>query len=90
VGPRVDLEIVQKIKILTLPEIEPRTFRPWPIAVPTQLSRLIIILLIISIISIIIFCAPFLFKQPVYNQWAIIVGVEISVEKYKAIFDKYL
>jgi hypothetical protein len=34
---------------------------------------------------IIIICAQFLSKPPVYYEWAIIMGVEISAGQYKTV-----
>jgi hypothetical protein len=39
VGPRVCLEDVERRKILNLPGLIPRPFGPWPVAVPTELTR---------------------------------------------------
>jgi hypothetical protein len=55
-----------------------------PIAVPSELSRL----LIITIITTVIFCTQLLFKPPIYYERVIIVGVEISVGQFKTVFDK--
>jgi hypothetical protein len=41
VSPRADLDIVEKQKILPLPGIEPRPFSLQPVAMPTELSRLL-------------------------------------------------
>jgi hypothetical protein len=40
VGPRADLDVVEKRKILPLVGIEPGPFSPLPVAIPTELSRL--------------------------------------------------
>jgi hypothetical protein len=41
VGPRAGLDTVETRKILLLPEIEPRPSIPQPVAISTELSRLI-------------------------------------------------
>jgi hypothetical protein len=38
VGPRTDLDAVEKRKNLPLPEIEPRPSNPLPVTIPTELS----------------------------------------------------
>jgi hypothetical protein len=39
VGPRAGLDVVEKRKIMPLPGIEPRQSSPYPVAMPTELSR---------------------------------------------------
>jgi hypothetical protein len=43
VGHRTDLESVEKRKVMPLPGIEPQPPRLQPVAIPTELSRLLII-----------------------------------------------
>jgi hypothetical protein len=39
VGPRAGLDAMEKINILRLPGIEPGPSSPYPVAIPTELSR---------------------------------------------------
>jgi hypothetical protein len=40
VGPTAGLDAVETRQILPMQEAEPRPSNPWPVAIPTELSRL--------------------------------------------------
>jgi hypothetical protein len=41
--PRAGLDLMEKRDILTLPGLEPRPFGPYPVYIPTELSKLLIL-----------------------------------------------
>jgi hypothetical protein len=56
-GPRVDLDDVEKRKIWHLPGFKPRPSSALPVAIPTEISLLLLLLLLLLLIIIIIIIA---------------------------------